>query len=148
MVAVLPLIWTAPCSIAPFYNAQSVLVRLLRALSFPTHIVFRRSIPEFAGENVEQTASSPSFLAVGVVGEVVGCDSSKSVLEIVWSRPRICGSNGDFGRRFEDFGLFLDLFCGHDGHAGCRYPTFTDEVFEDLRGWAVQSRRRSHRLLA
>ena len=104
-----------------------VLVRLIRwivqLLYLSTYIVFFRPIPELVSEDLENLAAAPSLLAVCVVCEVVGRDSSEAVFQVVWSWPRVAGGYCDFGRRFRcscwlevaQVGVFYGLEC----HGSC-----------------------------
>jgi xanthosine utilization system XapX-like protein len=48
-----------------------------------TYIILGRAISKFGCENVIQRPTPPSLLAVGVVGMVVGLDSSETALKVI-----------------------------------------------------------------
>ena len=89
-----------------------------------TYIVFLWPVSELISEDLEDLSAAPSLLAVGVVCEVVGCDSPQAVFQVVWSWPRIarCDSNGRRRSRcrsgFETTQVRA-LYC-LEGHASCR----------------------------
>jgi len=101
-VATLPLTVTWPVSMACF--CQQILAEALEDIGEKedkeTNVILRRPVPELGGEDLEQLPTPPSFLAVGVVGVVVGPDAAQAALEVVGCRPGVAGRHDDVWRRF------------------------------------------------
>jgi hypothetical protein len=100
-----------------------------------THVVLGRPISELGREDFLQLPIPPSLLAVGVVRVVVGLDPAQPTFKVVWDRPWIAWSDGDFrglldGVRRRDSEGGVD---GDDSHAGCRYPASSQQVCSNAR---------------
>ena len=104
-----------------------------------TNIVFLRPISEFCSEDVEKLSSSPSLFAVGVIGEMVRPNFSKTILEVVWVRPWVCRGSHD---RWE-INVWLRLLavdiavcqgrCNCDGQTGSLVQTLASQIGSNSR---------------
>lgn len=59
------------------------------------YVVLKRPVPKLAGKDFQQLSASPPFLAIGIVGKVVGVNSPESAFEVIGARPGVGGSGDD-----------------------------------------------------
>ena len=70
------------------------------ALFYGFLVVLGGPVAELAREDVENFPSPPSFLAEGVVCEVVGRHLAQAIFEVVWRWPGVAGRDCDGWRLF------------------------------------------------
>jgi hypothetical protein len=86
-------------------------------LSRPTYIVFRLPIAKLRCEDLDQLATPPSLLAVGVVSVIIWLDATKSIFQIVRHAQRIAGGYKNIRGLFNGLGggNLIDI---HESHCG------------------------------
>lgn len=107
-----------------------------------TYIILYRPIPELALEYLQDLATPPSLLAVGIISVMIGPHFAQSIFKVVGSRTWVAGRDCDGGRRGDGVRVeWRILFEGDDGHgAGELDAAFAYEVGEDAGGVEVFQR--------
>ena len=72
-----------------------------------TDVVLFWAVAKLSRKNVQQFSSSPSLLAISIIGIMIRPYSAKSVLEIIGPRAWITRCGDDFWRRFQEVRLLF-----------------------------------------
>ena len=98
-----------------------------------THVVFNWPISKLGGKDLEKFTTSPTLLAVRVVGEMIRMDFSEAVFKVVRSRPRIAWSCDHSWRRDGFLWSRLCVCNSCERHAGRSQGGLPSKEGEELR---------------